>query len=108
MDVILALKNLFPEEKESTLTVYSSLAAFKMLNRLYPFDPDKIVPDETGSYTVPDKYKGLQVEITSFMLNKRGAEGEISHSETGVSRSYENADIPESLMSTIIPMVGIL
>ena len=42
------------------------------------------------------------------MLNKRGAEGQTSHSENGISRSYENADIPESMLKSIIPFCGVL
>lgn len=47
---------------------------------------------------VPEAYGHLQVEVAEYMLNKRGAEGELSHNENGVNRSYENADIPASLL----------
>lgn len=60
--------------------------------------PDK--PMET-------RWNELQVQIAIFLWNKQGAEGETSHSENGVSRSYENADIPESLLSEIIPLAVI-
>ena len=39
------------------------------------------------------KYQSLQVEIAAYLLDKRGATGEIAHSENGISRSYENGDI---------------
>ena len=42
-----------------------------------------------------------------YLLNKRGAEGETAHSENGISRSYESADIPESMLSGIIPFAGV-
>jgi hypothetical protein len=42
------------------------------------------------------------------MLNKRGAEGEITHTENGVSRQYEDGDIPPSLLRRIVPMAGVL
>ena len=38
------------------------------------------------------------------MFNKQGAEGEISHTENGVSIKWENGDLPDSLMSEIIPL----
>ena len=50
----------------------------------------------------------LQVEIATYLLNKRGGEGELSHSENGISRSYENGDVPESMMRQIVPMAGVL
>lgn len=49
-----------------------------------------------------------QVEIAAYMLNKRGAEGETAHSENGVSRSYEDGDIPATLLRRITPMAGVL
>lgn len=60
----------------------------------------------------PDKpmesrWNELQIQIVIFLWNKQGAEGETSHSENGVSRSYENADIPDSLLNEIIPLAVI-
>ena len=79
---------------------YLNIAGTKIIARAYPFD-DSIVD-------VPERYDNLQCEIAAYLINKRGAEGETSHSENGISRSYENADIPESLMSQIIPKAKVV
>lgn len=50
------------------------------------------------------RFETLQIEIATFLYNKLGAEGEASHSENGVSRSYENAHIPGSMLNTIVPL----
>ena len=50
------------------------------------------------------QYNDLQIQIAIFLYNKQGAEGEKSHDENGVNRSYENADIPDSLLKEVIPM----
>ena len=50
------------------------------------------------------QFADLQIEIATFLYNRLGAEGEISHSENGVSRNYENAHIPDSMLNTIIPL----
>ena len=47
---------------------------------------------------VPERWDALHVDITVYLLNKRGAEGESSHSENGIGRSYESADVPPSLL----------
>jgi hypothetical protein len=47
------------------------------------------------------------VEIAAYLLNKRGAEGQTSHSENGISRGYESGSIPESMLSDVLPFVGI-
>ena len=48
------------------------------------------------------------IQTANDMLNKRGAEGQTSHSENGISRSYENADIPSSMLKVVTPHVGVI
>ncbi|MGN0558371.1 MAG: phage head-tail connector protein [Acutalibacteraceae bacterium] len=89
------LRSMTGEENESILLVYLDLAAGKIIEKLYPL--------EKGACEVPAKYHAKQVEIACYMLNKRGAEGQTSHSENGISRSYESADVPKSLLDGIVP-----
>ena len=84
---------------DEILLTYLDIAGQKIIRRAYPY---KDVED------VPDKYNALQCEIALYLLNKRGAEGETSHSENGISRSYESADVPESMLSDVIPTCGVL
>lgn len=53
------------------------------------------------------QFSDLQLQIAVYLFNKQGAEGETSHSENGVSRGYENSDIPETLLAQIIPLARI-
>ena len=85
---------------DDVLLTYLAIAGNKIIERAYPYD-DAVIE-------VPRRYEILQCEIAVYLLNKRGAEGETSHSENGISRSYENADIPESLMSVITPHIGVI
>ena len=89
-----------PDWGDDVLLTYLTLAGYKIINRAYPFS------DEVD--TVPKRYAYLQCEIAAYVLNKRGAEGETSHSENGVSRTYESADVPESLMNQIVPVCEVL
>ena len=84
---------------DDTLISYLKIAGEKIINRAYPYD-DTVTE-------VPRRYGVLQCEIAQYLLNKRGAEGQTSHSENGISRTYENADVPDSLMSEVIPNVGV-
>ena len=88
------------ETDEKVLATYLSLAGEKICRRAYPFDPDNTI--------VPRQYAGLQVEIAVYLLNKRGGEGEIRHGENGVDRSYENGDVPDSLMRQIVPVASVV
>lgn len=72
--------------------------AIDAVNLRRQFEPTPLIPFET-------KYTQLIVKLALFSITKYGAEGETSHSENGVSRSYDSAsDYPEALMSTIIPL----
>ncbi|MEG2769284.1 MAG: phage head-tail connector protein [Oscillospiraceae bacterium] len=87
-------------ENDALLLAYLDIAKQKILDKLYPFDSTVTV--------LPERYKLKQVEIAQYLYNKRGAEGETSHSENGISRSYENADIPESLMRDVVSFVRVI
>lgn len=84
---------------DDVLTSYLKIAGRKIINRAYPYD-DTVEE-------VPRRYGYLQCDIAAYLLNKRGAEGQTSHSENGVSRSYASADIPEAMLSEIVPYVGV-
>ena len=87
-------------DSDDVLLAYLDIAGGKILNRAYPYG--------TEETEVPSRYDFLQCEIAAYMLNKRGAEGQTSHSENGISRSYESADVPESMLGAITPNVGVL
>ena len=87
-------------DSEEVLLAYLNIAGSKIINRAHPFGTDE--PE------VPTRYDFLHCEIAAYLLNKRGAEGQTGHSENGISRSYESADVPESMLSAVTPMVGVL
>ncbi len=87
-------------DSDEVLSVYLSFAGSKILAKAYPYQNDVT--------EVPAQYAHLQVEIAAYMLNKRGAEGQTSHSENGVSRSYEKGDVPSSMLKAVIPYCGVV
>ena len=96
------LKAMMGDSTESNivLSTYLKIAGDKIINKAYPYSTDIT--------EVPKRYSILQCEIAAYLINKRGAEGQTSHSENGISRSYENADIPVSMLSSVTPHVGII
>ena len=93
------VKAMAGESDTAVVSAYLALAGHKICRKAYPFDPTQNI--------VPDQYAMTQVEIAVYLLNKRGAEGESSHSENGVSRTYENGDAPASMLRGIVPTVGV-
>ena len=87
--------------EDDLLLMYLTDAERAILNHLYPMDEDI-------AHTLPTRYESRQVEIAAYLYNKRGAEGETSHNENGISRSYENGSIPDSMLSDIIPYGSVI
>lgn len=88
------------ETNEDILLTFIQLAADKVIAKAYPFN--------STVTEVPERYQGVQLEIAVYMLNKRGAEGETSHNENGVNRSYEAASVPDSMLKGVIPFGKVL
>jgi hypothetical protein len=87
-------------DTDEVLSTYLVVAGKKIIARAYPYD-DTVTE-------VPDKYDTLQCEIAAYLLNKRGAEGQTQHTENGISRQYENADVPSSMLKVVTPHCGII
>ncbi|MEC4272957.1 phage head-tail connector protein [Adlercreutzia sp. R25] len=89
------------ERFERYIPYHLMLAKKAVVERMWPCDPDKTWED------VPERHHATACEITVYLVNRRGAEGETSHSESGTSRSYESAGVPDSLLRGIVPHVGV-
>ena len=87
------------EWSDDVLISYLAIAGHKILRRAYPYD-DTITD-------VPRRYGYLQCEIATYLLNKRGAEGQTAHSENGINRTYGGADVPDSMLNEVTPHVGV-
>lgn len=93
------LSALTGETDDNILLTFLDIAAEKILEKCYPYRHDKS--------DVPARYHSTQLEIAVYLLNKRGAEGETSHSENGINRSYESASVPDSMLKGIVPFVSV-
>lgn len=89
------VKALSGETDEGTVSAYLRIAGNRICRRAYPFDPTV--------QEVPKEYGYTQVEIAVYLLNKRGSEGLLAHSENGYSDTFESGDVPSSMLRNIIP-----
>ena len=87
------------ESNADIVSAFFDMSGDAIINRAYPFATE----EERESLTVPARYQNLQIEVAVFLLNKRGAEGEITHNENGINRSYENGNIPDSMLKQVVP-----
>ena len=87
-----------PEVVETASVLpFVELAGAVILNRLNPFKDGE---------TVPARYDYVQCMIAVDLWNKRGAEGQTSHSENGISRTWASSHVSPDLLRLIVPSVG--
>lgn len=95
------LKFWFPDEAEPLLNAALERARLGILELRFPFG-------YASDQELESQYTGLQLEVAIEIISKMGAEGETAHSENGVSRTYENAGISDSLKRRIVPMAKVV
>lgn len=87
----------FSGETEDSILRDHLLTAIDVVNDIRQFIP-------TEENIVEPQYKSVVVEMALISYNKMGAEGQRSHDENGVNRSYENGSLyPDSLLKLIVP-----
>ena len=80
--------------------IYLRLASAKMLKRLYPFDATKEESD------IPASYHTDQCELSVRLFLRKGGEGESSHEENGVNRTWGSVD-DEDILSRLTPFAKV-
>ena len=89
---------LSPEEvTESDVLPYVLIAEEIMLNRLYPFQQDVVLPT---------RYDKIHCFATVELWSHRGAEGQTGHSENGISRTWASSILSPLIINILIPQVG--
>ncbi len=101
IEVITTLVENDPEATPTVLRVYLYQAAQKILDRLYPLHREKY------SDGVPDEYGYLHCELAARLFLRRGGEGETSHEENGVNRTYDSVD-DEDILSRLTPYAVVM
>ena len=69
-------------------------------------DRRHFMPTDTKLFE--DKYKEIVVRLCICSIAKMGAEGQLSHSENGISRTYAGAsELPNDILKEIVPLARI-
>lgn len=79
---------------------YLTNAESMIINVVYPYG--------NGDEEMPARYEREQIQLAVYLINKRGGEYEIEHSEGGVSRTYSNGDMPVEIYRRLTPKCGVL
>lgn len=85
---------------DAILTDCIESAKHAILSRRFPCGdyPDDVEP----------RYEDLQYRLAIEIYNRMGAEGELSHSENGISRSYDGSWASSQLLNEVTPYAGVV
>lgn len=98
MDNLNRLKIRTKESDESILEDCLESAKSAILARRYPFGEPQ---------DLEWRFEDLQFRIALDLYNKIGAEGQLGHSENGVSRTWDSSWISKQLLQEVTPFVGV-
>lgn len=104
MTVLERMKLRIPEEPDEAVFLDCIESAQEaILNRRFAFGGTAKAKDEYIS-----DHQDLLYRCAVDLYNKTGAEGQLGHTENGVSRQYESSWISEQLLKEVTPLVGVL
>ena len=89
-------------EQPDEAVLYDCLDSAKaaIMSRRFPFGPQ---PDD-----LEPRYCDLQFRIALDLYNKIGAEGETTHDENGIKRTFQSSWISEQLLQEVVPFAGVV
>lgn len=103
MTILERLSARLAEASELDLNDCIECATSVILTRRFPFGGNA---DEKAIYM--DEHQDLLYRVALDLYNKSGAEGEMSHSENGISRTYESSWVSEQLLREIVPKAKVI
>lgn len=87
--------------EDSRIGVYLSAAAKEIISWRYSYANNTPVE-------VPEEYEMTQIMAVVAGYSQSGAEGQATHSENGISRTFNYPDMLHYIRRNVIPMVGVL
>ena len=80
---------------------YIGRARAVILSQRYPYS--SAPQDEPWD----SRYDILSVEIAEVLWARRGAEGQVTHTENGIIRQWSSDAIPKQLLSQVVPIAAV-
>lgn len=101
IDILAMLQRRLGDMDEDVLLDYILVAQHIILERRYGLI-------DNYPTIFPDRYLITAFQVALYLINRDGSEGQMSHSEGGITRTYRNANIPEDLLTDVIPFGGVI
>lgn len=95
------INGMLGESLTSTITnPYLTKAKWAIFNRMYPMGVPSTVTE------VPEKYEITQCDLAVRYYLRKGAEGEISHTENGIGRAYGSVN-DEDILREVLQVIRV-
>lgn len=91
-----------PAATDAVVAVYLSDAEAAIMGRLY-----RAYGNTPAGAVMPAQYDLLQCKIAAWEFLRRGGQGEDSHNENGVNRSYHSTN-NEELLKEVMPFARVI
>lgn len=106
LDMVKTILNLTTDKKDKLINVYLLAAAREIISWRYSYA--SAYPSFVEQDGVPVEYEMTQIfaVVAGFTIN--GAEGQTSHSENGISRTFKYEDMVAYIRRHVIPLAGVM
>lgn len=102
LECVKALLKITDTTYDAELTVYLSFAKDEIISWLYSGKP----PDNLSD--VPAQYEPTQIMAVIAGFSQSGAEGQLAHSENGISRTWKYEDMVAYIRSHVCAYVQVI
>ena len=101
LEMTMALLGVSGAKYEELLEIYLRAAEKEIIAWRYSYS-------HSGPSEVPPEYEMTQIYAVIAGYSQSGAEGQLSHSENGISRMFKHEDMVKYIRSNVIPLAGVM
>lgn len=101
LEMTMALLGVSGAKYEELLEIYLRVAEKEIIAWRYSYS-------HSGPSEVPPEYEMTQIYAVIVGYSQSGAEGQLSHSENGISRMFKHEDMVKYIRSNVIPLAGVM
>ena len=99
--MVLTLLNTTDFSIEGTIATYLEAAGKEIIAWRYSYTGGTVTE-------VPPEYEMTQIYAVINGYSQSGAEGQVSHSENGISRTFKYTDMLRYIRANVVPMCGVM
>ena len=101
LEMLMTLLGTSDSKLEDTLEAYLNAAGKEILAWRYSYSSQSVE-------SVPPEYEMTQIYAVIAGYSQSGAEGQMSHSENGIARTFKYPDMLSYIRANVVPLCGVM